>query len=56
MIVCGADPSPESARAATEIGVSMPFADLLGARDFVSVNCPLTVETFHLLDARRLPR
>ena len=53
MIVCGADPSPESAAAATALGVSVvPFADLLAASDFVSVNCPLTAETFHLFDAQ----
>ena len=53
MIVCGADPSPESADAATAIGVSvLPLADLLAASDFVSVNCPLTAETFHLIDAQ----
>ncbi len=53
MIVCGADPSPESAEAATAIGVSvLPLADLLAASDFISVNCPLTAETFHLFDAQ----
>jgi D-3-phosphoglycerate dehydrogenase len=51
MIACGTDPSPESAAAATELGVSVvPFTDLLAASDFVSVNCPLTPETFHLFD------
>ena len=40
-------------RAATAIGVSvLPFADLLAASDFVSVNCPLTAETFHLFDVQ----
>lgn len=52
MIVCGADPSPESAAAASAIGVSVvPFPDLLAASDFVSVNCPLIAETRHLFDA-----
>ncbi len=51
MIVCGADPSLEAAAAASAIGVSViPFPDLLAASDFVSVNCPLTAETYHLFD------
>jgi phosphoglycerate dehydrogenase-like enzyme len=57
MIVCGSDPSPESAVAAATIGVSIvPFDDLLAASDFVSVNCPLTSETFHLFDAGAFAR
>jgi D-3-phosphoglycerate dehydrogenase / 2-oxoglutarate reductase len=53
MIVCGTDPSPESGAAAAALGVSVvPFLDLLAASDFVSVNCPLTAETFHLFDGR----
>jgi D-3-phosphoglycerate dehydrogenase len=51
MRVIGCDPSPESVAAAAEIGVTvMPVADVLASSDFVSVNCPLTPETHHLLD------
>jgi D-3-phosphoglycerate dehydrogenase len=51
MIVCGCDPSSEAAAAASALGVSVvAFHDLLGASDFVSVNCPLTPVTFHLFD------
>lgn len=51
MLVCGSDPSPESAASAAAMGVTIsPIDDLLGASDFVSVNCPLTPTTHHLLD------
>jgi phosphoglycerate dehydrogenase-like enzyme len=57
MIVCGCDPSPESATAAGALGVSVvPFDDLLVASDFVSVNCPLTPETRHLFDGGAFAR
>lgn len=55
MRVLGADPSPASAAAAAEIGVAVvPLAEALAASDFVSVNCPLTPETYHLLDRAAL--
>lgn len=51
MRVIGSDPSPESAAAAAQIGVTvLPIADVLASSDFVSVNCPLTPQTHHLLD------
>lgn len=57
MTVCGTDPASGSASAAAELGVAMrPFDSLLAQSDFVSVNCPLTSETFHLFDADALAR
>jgi D-3-phosphoglycerate dehydrogenase len=52
MIPLGVDPAPESAAAASALGVSVvPFAGLLAAADFVSINCPLNAATFHLFDS-----
>jgi glyoxylate reductase len=34
----------------------LPLDDLLGQADFVSLHCPLTPETYHLVDAPRLAR
>jgi D-3-phosphoglycerate dehydrogenase len=57
MIVCGSDPSPESAADAAALGVSVvSFGDVLGESDFVSVNCPLTPDTRHLFDADAFTR
>lgn len=39
---------------ASEGAVYAELDELLAASDFVSLNCPLTPETHHLLDARRL--
>ena len=51
MSVVGSDPSPDSVAAAAEIGVRVvPLAGVLAESDFLSVNCPLTPETYHLLD------
>lgn len=51
MIVCGTDPSDDSSHAAASIGVEIvPLPNLLAGSGFLSVNCPLTPETFHLLD------
>jgi D-3-phosphoglycerate dehydrogenase len=53
MRVVGSDPAAASAAAAAEMGVAIvPVAELLASSDFVSVNCPLTPETHHLLDAK----
>jgi D-3-phosphoglycerate dehydrogenase len=57
MRVIGSDPSPESAAAAAAIGVAvMSVDDVLASSDFVSVNCPLTPETHHLLDRAAFAR
>jgi glyoxylate reductase len=37
-----------------EIGPRVELDELLATSDFVSLHCPLTPETLHLLDARRL--
>ena len=51
MDVLGTDPSPQSQRAATEAGARVvDLEELMAAIDVVSVNCPLTAETHHLLD------
>ncbi len=39
-----------------EWGPSIPLDDLLAQADFVSLHCPLTPDTHHLLDAERLGR
>jgi D-3-phosphoglycerate dehydrogenase len=51
MRALGCDPAPESAAAASALGVAVvPFTDLLAASDFISINCPLNADTFHLFD------
>jgi glyoxylate reductase len=37
-----------------ELGPALPIDDLLQRADFVSLHCPLTPATHHLLDARRI--
>lgn len=55
MDVVGSDPSPESQAAAIADGVTIVDVDeLMAMSDVVSVNCPLTPETHHLVDAARL--
>ena len=55
MAVVGADPAPESQAAAEAAGVTVVSLDeLLSTSDVVSLHCPLTPETRHLLDADRL--
>lgn len=55
MHVVGTDPDPSSREMATALGVSCCSVDeLMSTSDVISVNCPLTPETFHLVDARRL--
>ena len=55
MRVLGTDISGESASLAASIGVQIATLDrLLSVADVVSLNCPLTEITHHLLDARRL--
>jgi phosphoglycerate dehydrogenase-like enzyme len=50
------DPYVSEAQA-KELGVTMVDIDtLLAESDFVCINCPLTKETFHLLDETRLRR
>ena len=51
MRVLGYQPRP---RAKPDYVESVPLDDLLARADYVSLNCPLTAETRHLLDARRL--
>lgn len=55
MDVVGSDPSPASQAAAREAGAAVVDIDeLMATSDVVSVNCPLTPETHHLVDAARL--
>ncbi len=42
------------AKPAPDYVESVPLDDLLAQADFVSLNCPLTPETRHLIDARRI--
>lgn len=52
MVVIGADPSPESRQLAERAGVVVCELDELLARsDVLSVNCPSTAETHHLLNS-----
>lgn len=37
-----------------EVGPTLPIDELLAVSDFVSLHCPRTDDTFHLLDERRL--
>lgn len=55
MEVVGSDPSPESQAAAVADGASIVDIDeLMATSDVISVNCPLTPDTHHLVDAARL--
>ncbi len=47
VVVAARSPHPE-------VGPLLPLDDLLAQADFVSLHCPLTPLTHHLLDARRL--
>ncbi len=50
------DPYTRPERAA-EQGITLTDLDtLLGASDFISIHCPLTTETYHLLNAEMLAR
>ena len=54
MNVAGFDPAPESRAAAESIGVApVSLGELLSTSDVVSLHCPLTPETHHLLDSER---
>ena len=54
MDVLGTDPSLDSQRSAQDVGATIVDIDELIARsDVISVNCPLTPETLHLLDDHR---
>ena len=49
------DPYPPPAGAPTAPGTGVPtLDDLIGQADFLSLHCPATPETRHLMDARRL--
>ncbi len=49
--------SPLAAQVADELGAErLELDDLLGRADFVSLHCPATPETRHLIDARALAR
>ena len=55
METIGTDPAPESRAAAEAAGTALvPLDALLSASDVVSLHCPLTPDTHHLLNARRL--
>ena len=55
METIGTDPAPESRAAAEAAGTALvPLDALLSASDVVSLHCPLTPDTRHLLNARRL--
>ena len=55
MDVVGTDPVPESRVAAEAYGAKIVLVDeLLSTSDVVSLHCPLTPETRHLLNARSL--
>lgn len=47
---------PDVVERAVDATYDAALDDLLAASDFVSLNCPLTPETHHLLDAGRLAR
>lgn len=51
MRIIGFDPSPESQRQAEALGAEIGTLDrLLTESDFISINCPLTPDTHHLVD------
>lgn len=52
--VLGADPDPAAAFAG--IGTVVPLEDLLARADIISLHCPLTAQTHHLIDAAALAR
>ena len=55
MTVLGSDPSLESCAAAALDGVTTcNFEELLAGSDVISINCPLTPETHHMIDAESL--
>lgn len=55
MEVVGSDPSPDSQAAAVADGAAIVDIDeLMATSDVISVNCPLTPDTYHLVDAARL--
>lgn len=55
METIGTDPAPESRAAAEAASTAIvPLDALLSGSDVVSLHCPLTPETRHLLNARRL--
>lgn len=55
MRVIGVETDPARAEAAGALGVAVTeLATLLAEADAVSLNCPLTPETWHLLDADRI--
>lgn len=55
MTVLYYDPAPIPPQAAQELGAkNVPFDELLGASDFVSVHVPLLPQTHHLFDAAAL--
>jgi D-3-phosphoglycerate dehydrogenase len=52
MRVIGSEVSEPNAAAAEHLGVAvMPFGNLLREADVISLNCPLTAENRHMLDA-----
>lgn len=51
MTVIGTDPSPESRQLAEALGVqALPLPELLERSLAVTLSCPLTPDTFHLMD------
>ena len=57
MEVVGTDPSTESQARAQTVGVEVVSLDeLLPRSDVIALNCPLTTDTYHLLDDDRLGR
>lgn len=57
MHVIGADPLPSSAAAAADLGLEIVSADALFDRaDVLSLHCPLTPDTRHLVNRERLGR
>jgi D-3-phosphoglycerate dehydrogenase / 2-oxoglutarate reductase len=55
MDVVGCDPSPAASAAAEAAGVrATTLEDVLAAADYLTLCCPLTPETHHLIDAKAL--